>query len=207
MVVEDDASDVGVRLRNPQVWHILIADDDRSSPRGHHRRAWRHRICTIVRWLLHPRLFRRQNPRYRLAPGIHLVLPDVVRRPPTPACAPSPEIRGRLGPGTLKIIIRTGQPGHAPEQEIRRDYAIDGYAKKAELTRSLLRRRHRARHWRPSARIRRHALMSRHRPSPLRLPCRRDFGLLGRSRHSCALIRGRAAGRPGRAPDWPHPAR
>ena len=49
------------------------------------------------------------------------------------------EIREKLGLHDLKIIIRTGQPGHAPEQEIRREYAIDGYAKKAELTRSLLR--------------------------------------------------------------------
>jgi hypothetical protein len=49
------------------------------------------------------------------------------------------EIRETLGLRDLKIIIRTGQPGHAPEQEIRREYAIDGYAKKAELTRSVLR--------------------------------------------------------------------
>ena len=70
---------------------------------------------------------------------IQLVLLDVVMETPDAGLRAVTEIRQRLGCQDLKIIIRTGQPGHAPEQEIRREYAIDGYAKKAELTRSLLR--------------------------------------------------------------------
>ncbi len=47
-------------------------------------------------------------------------------------------IRGELGMSDTRIILRTGQPGYAPEHDAIRDYDINDYKTKAELTRSRL---------------------------------------------------------------------
>ncbi|MGQ0466471.1 MAG: adenylate/guanylate cyclase domain-containing protein [Sporichthyaceae bacterium] len=43
-------------------------------------------------------------------------------------------VRGELGNRMVRIILRTGQPGHAPEQKVVVDYDINDYKNKAELT-------------------------------------------------------------------------
>jgi response regulator RpfG family c-di-GMP phosphodiesterase len=43
-------------------------------------------------------------------------------------------IREELGNRLLRIILRTGQPGQAPEREVIRDYDINDYKEKTELT-------------------------------------------------------------------------
>ncbi len=47
-------------------------------------------------------------------------------------------IREELGNRTLRIILRTGQPGEAPEESIIRLYDINDYKTKTELTRQRL---------------------------------------------------------------------
>jgi diguanylate cyclase (GGDEF)-like protein len=47
-------------------------------------------------------------------------------------------IREDLGLTELRIILRTGQPGYAPELDAIRDYDINDYRTKAELTRTRL---------------------------------------------------------------------
>lgn len=48
------------------------------------------------------------------------------------------QIREELGNVALRIILRTGQPGYAPEVETIRQYDINDYKTKAELTRVRL---------------------------------------------------------------------
>jgi hypothetical protein len=43
-------------------------------------------------------------------------------------------IRNEFGLSDTRIILRTGQPGRAPERDVILNYEIDGYADKAELT-------------------------------------------------------------------------
>jgi adenylate cyclase len=43
-------------------------------------------------------------------------------------------VRGELGNRMVRIILRTGQPGHAPEQRVVVEYDINDYKNKAELT-------------------------------------------------------------------------
>ncbi len=43
-------------------------------------------------------------------------------------------IRGELGNGLIRIILRTGQPGQAPERDVITDYDINDYKHKTELT-------------------------------------------------------------------------
>lgn len=127
----------GTALMQP--WRILIADDD---PSVHEAT-----LAALAGQRLHQRTLTFEHT-YSAAEtlsllaekrDIHLVLLDVVMESPDAGLRAVSDIRDRLGLQELKIIIRTGQPGHAMEQEIRREYAIDGYTKKAELTRSLLR--------------------------------------------------------------------
>ena len=47
-------------------------------------------------------------------------------------------IRDELGCADTRIILRTGQPGYAPELEVIRDYDINDYKTKSELTRTRL---------------------------------------------------------------------
>lgn len=47
-------------------------------------------------------------------------------------------IRNELKNKFIRIIIRTGQPGYAPEQEIINDYDINDYKEKTELTATKL---------------------------------------------------------------------
>jgi class 3 adenylate cyclase/response regulator of citrate/malate metabolism len=43
-------------------------------------------------------------------------------------------IRGELGNSRVRIVLRTGQPGHAPEQRVMFDYDINDYRDKTEIT-------------------------------------------------------------------------
>jgi len=47
-------------------------------------------------------------------------------------------IRQDLGDHAMRIILRTGQPGHAPEQDVITRYDINDYKAKTELTRAKL---------------------------------------------------------------------
>ncbi len=47
-------------------------------------------------------------------------------------------IRDTLGLSVPRIILRTGHPGYAPEQDVIRDYDIDDYRTKSELSRARL---------------------------------------------------------------------
>eukprot|EP01093_Parvamoeba_rugata_P016456 TRINITY_DN6186_c0_g1_i1.p1 TRINITY_DN6186_c0_g1~~TRINITY_DN6186_c0_g1_i1.p1 ORF type:complete len:647 (-),score=183.24 TRINITY_DN6186_c0_g1_i1:752-2692(-) len=48
------------------------------------------------------------------------------------------EVRDTLQNHNVRIILRTGQPGYAPEEKVIREYDINDYKTKTELTRSKL---------------------------------------------------------------------
>ena len=133
--VEDDAADVHAH----SAWRILIADDDQSVHEATVAALAGQRVHDRPLSFLHTYSAAETLSLLASTDNVHLVLLDVVMESPDAGLRAVTDIRDTLGLRDLKIIIRTGQPGHAPEQEIRRAYAIDGYAKKAELTRSLLR--------------------------------------------------------------------
>jgi CheY-like chemotaxis protein len=131
----DESSDVHAQ----SAWKILIADDDQSVHDATMAALAGQRVHQRSLSFLHTYSAAETISLLASTDNVHLVLLDVVMESPDAGLRAVTDIRDKLGLRDLKIIIRTGQPGHAPEQEIRREYAIDGYAKKAELTRSLLR--------------------------------------------------------------------
>ena len=71
-------------------------------------------------------------------PDIALVLLDVVMETVDAGLKLVNVIRNDMGLTNLRIVLRTGQPGYAPEQQVNEGFAIDGYTTKSKLTRSLL---------------------------------------------------------------------
>ena len=69
---------------------------------------------------------------------IALILLDVVMEKKDSGLSIAQYIRKELDNQLVRIILRTGQPGEAPEESIILDYAINDYKTKSELTRAKL---------------------------------------------------------------------
>ncbi|QOY92369.1 EAL domain-containing protein [Massilia sp. UMI-21] len=69
---------------------------------------------------------------------IAVLLLDVVMERPDAGLQLVRQIREELGMIELRIILRTGQPGYAPELDAIRGYDINDYRTKSELTRTKL---------------------------------------------------------------------
>ncbi|CAM4249319.1 response regulator [Pseudoalteromonas byunsanensis] len=69
---------------------------------------------------------------------IALILLDVVMETAEAGLDFAKYVRERAQNAKVRIILRTGQPGMAPESEITRDYDINDYKTKTELTSSKL---------------------------------------------------------------------
>jgi len=69
---------------------------------------------------------------------IALILLDVVMESEDAGLNAVKYIRSELSNNTTRIILRTGQPGIAPEQSVIRDYDIDGYSNKTKMTQQNL---------------------------------------------------------------------
>ncbi|HEX5844685.1 MAG TPA: DUF3369 domain-containing protein [Pseudomonas sp.] len=67
-------------------------------------------------------------------PGIALVLLDVVMETDNAGLLLVRRIREELGNSLVRIVLRTGQPGQAPEQEVILSYDINDYKAKTELS-------------------------------------------------------------------------
>ena len=70
----------------------------------------------------------------RDTPDIALVLLDVVMETEDAGLVLARRIREDLGNHTVRVVLRTGQPGQAPEQRVIIDYDINDYKAKTELT-------------------------------------------------------------------------
>lgn len=70
----------------------------------------------------------------RANPDIALVLLDVVMETNSAGLDACRRIREELGNSLVRIVLRTGQPGEAPERQTIEQFDIDGYLPKAELT-------------------------------------------------------------------------
>lgn len=65
---------------------------------------------------------------------IAVILLDVVMESDDSGLKTAKYIREELKNTSVRIVLRTGQPGHAPENSVVRDYDINDYKAKTELT-------------------------------------------------------------------------
>lgn len=115
-------------------WKILIADDEPSI----------HEITTLalkdVRYenkpitFLHAYSGKQTIEILKQNPDTALLLLDVVMETDDSGLAAVETIRNQLNNHSVRIILRTGQPGHAPELDVIQKYDINDYKEKTELT-------------------------------------------------------------------------
>ncbi len=71
-------------------------------------------------------------------PTIAVTLLDVVMETDNAGLTTTKKIRSELENPYIRILLRTGQPGQAPEKETIEKYDLDGYLPKAELSATRL---------------------------------------------------------------------
>ena len=132
LVIEEDVHDEDDPERHS--WKILIADDDEQ-------------VHLVTRLVLEKMRFEgkpvecisthsgEETKAYlRNTNDLAILLLDVVMETPDSGLQVARFVRQELQDTRLRIILRTGQPGQAPEQQVIDDYEINDYKEKSELT-------------------------------------------------------------------------
>ncbi|MBM7072779.1 DUF3369 domain-containing protein [Shewanella sp. 202IG2-18] len=120
------------------VWHVLIVDDDKD-------------VHTSTKLIMSGFEFENKAIKFQsaysgkearelLAQGqqFGLILLDVVMEADDAGLELAKFIRKQLNNNYSRIILRTGQPGIAPEQSVIRNFDIDGYKAKTDFRRNDL---------------------------------------------------------------------
>jgi c-di-GMP phosphodiesterase len=123
---------------NEPVWRILVVDDD---PEVHESTSFALRGVKLLERSLHLTYAHSANHAMALLTGddsFAVILLDVVMESYDSGLQLVRRIRDELQQHDIRIILRTGQPGYAPELEVFTHYDINDYRTKAELTRTRL---------------------------------------------------------------------
>lgn len=119
-------------------WHLLIVDDDEEI---HTVTKLALNDLTVMgkQLVFHHAYSGKEAVEFlRKNPQTALVLLDVVMESDDAGLKVVQQIRDDLGMDELRIVLRTGQPGYAPEESVIKEYDINDYKTKTELTRSKL---------------------------------------------------------------------
>lgn len=120
-------------------WNILVVDDDEE-------------IHSVTRLALSDLVVNDKNLKFfhaysgpealkiiaEMGSSLAIILLDVVMETDDAGLKVARVMREELGLTEPRIILRTGQPGYAPEEQVIKDYDINDYKTKTELTRNKL---------------------------------------------------------------------
>ena len=120
-------------------WNILVVDDDQE-------------IHSVTRLALSDLIVNDKGLKFyhaysgtealkmiaEMGSSLAIILLDVVMETDDAGLKVARAMRTELGLEEPRIILRTGQPGYAPEEQVIKDYDINDYKTKTELTRSKL---------------------------------------------------------------------
>ena len=133
----DDAEPLDMCSSAPP-WKLLVVDDD---PEVHGVTRFVLRDLRVfgrpIRFL-HADNAQQAREHLRHHPDIAVALLDVVMETDQAGLELVQYIRDDLGLAECRIILRTGQPGYAPELTVIHEYDINDYRTKAELTHTRL---------------------------------------------------------------------
>lgn len=133
---EDEADETLFSDRMPVIepWKVLIVDDEQLIHRV--TKQTLERFCFDGRKLRFLSAYTRQEAeKLMLAhPDIAVILLDVVMGGEKAGLRFAKYIREELNNHYVRIILRTGQPEEAPEEQIIQEYDINDYKEKTELT-------------------------------------------------------------------------
>ncbi|MFA7292559.1 MAG: EAL domain-containing protein [Rhodocyclaceae bacterium] len=129
---------VDAEQESDRPWRILIVDDDAEV---HHATVFALRDIRIDGQPLHfVHAYSAEDALTAIATDddIAVAVLDVVMEHESAGLDLVRRIRHDLGRKAMRIILRTGQPGYAPEMRVIREYDINDYKTKSELTRVRL---------------------------------------------------------------------
>lgn len=118
----------------PDAWQVLLVDDE---PDVHAATRLALKDVQVQgRALAFHHAYTAAQARRLLAelPGLAVAIVDVVMEDEDAGLRLVRHLREELGNRLLRVILRTGQPGYAPEIETIRAYDINDYATKSEAT-------------------------------------------------------------------------
>ncbi|MBT9538398.1 EAL domain-containing protein [Thiobacillus sp.] len=120
------------------VWKILIVDDDEDVHIATEHALAGETLLGRSLVFLHAHSAAEARERLQVNADVAVILLDVVMETQHAGLDLVAYIRRDLELSMPRIILRTGQPGYAPELTAVRDYDINDYKTKSELTRSKL---------------------------------------------------------------------
>ncbi len=133
--IDESVSD---QAKDQPVWTVLIVDDEPSVHQSTRFALDNHQI--LGRTIEFKAAYSAAEARAILAnePEFAVILLDVVMEEPDSGLKLVGYIREHLQQQNSRIILRTGQPGYAPELDVIEKYDINDYKSKSELTRTRL---------------------------------------------------------------------
>jgi len=138
LFLAEDEAETESESQSRGEWHLLIVDDDEE-------------IHTVTRLALSDLMVLDRKLVFHHAysgkealqflqrnPYIAVILLDVVMESDDAGLLVVQQIREQLHMDEVRIVLRTGQPGYAPEENVIKEYDINDYKTKTELTRNKL---------------------------------------------------------------------
>src|SRR5215204_4809402 len=129
--VEDEPVASGEAL---PAWTIAIVDDDPAVHEGTRFALYDYTLNGQILDILSAYSAAAGRELMRANPNVAVILLDVVMETDDAGLGLVDYIRNELKNETVRIILRTGQPGQAPERRVIVDYDINDYKAKTELT-------------------------------------------------------------------------
>src|SRR5437870_13893699 len=118
----------------PRRWKIAVIDDDPAVHDGTRFALSDYRLNGQGLEILSAYSAAEGRELMRRHPDVAVVVLDVIMETDTAGLGLVEFIRKDLKNETVRIILRTGQPGQAPERRVIVDYDINDYKAKSELT-------------------------------------------------------------------------
>jgi signal transduction histidine kinase len=115
-------------------WKVAVIDDDPAVHDGSRFALQDYRLHGRGLTLISARSSGEARQLFRANPDLAVAFLDVVMESERAGLDLVDFVRKELGNEVVRIILRTGQPGQAPEQRIVVDYDINDYKAKTELT-------------------------------------------------------------------------
>src|SRR5215216_4993222 len=131
-LIEDDESLLATQYGAP--WKVAVIDDDAAVHDGTRYALYDYVLSGQKLDILSAYSADEGRHLLRNHPDIAVVLLDVVMETDAAGLDLVEYIRNEIKNETVRIILRTGQPGQAPERRVIVDYDINDYKAKTELT-------------------------------------------------------------------------
>lgn len=138
LFIDDSDEDEIIDCTDGETWQVLIVDDD---PEIHSvTQLALSDLIVLGRRLEYLHAYSGQSACKLIEENndIVLVLLDVVMETDDAGLNVVKYIREKLQREDIRIVLRTGQPGYAPEESVIKEYDINDYKTKTELTRRKL---------------------------------------------------------------------